>query len=743
MGYQPFLVAPSNTGISKYLKPWLQPEDALVDMEDCYTYRGVIQKRYGFALYDTFPSGIGINQFGTGNGTTTTFNGTLSYATVGNPVGRRSLQISHTQGGVLITDGTDDGAGTITGTNIAGGSTINYATGAVTINFTAAPDNATGIRINYGIRVAVGNGTIGPYNVTLPTTAPFGLPIKDRSVYIKESVTNQESNPLFDVPNPDGLTGDITNPLAPPKVTAGTITYATANIPNLTFTNVIAIGDDIWAKWEFQAASNPIKGIKFFWTANSTQDTLVFNNNEVARFDPNNFKLTNITGGTYFSTSVKAFFSVANYLGRAFILNNTDRLTVWDGTFLTRPVVSFNSATPTVNDLTTGLLVFIYKNRIVVLRPTESGTVRPQRARFSALNNPFSWFSDVQGQGGFIDAPTPEWIIGAEFLRDELIVHFQESTWKLRYTANDIQPYRWEKINESRRVDAPYATVGYQEFETSLGTTGLLQCDSVNVKRYDDKIIDFTSTELNQDDIDVCNSYRFDNLNQQFICYPSSAPELQTTDYCDKWLVWNFLENSFSKFNIAATTFGSYFQGRDLAWQDFNAANQLDYAWSDFQDENWFSFFTQGKAKLPVFGTKDGKVNQLMPFFATDEGVRTGFSFTTKDFNPFVKDGQKVQFGYVDFYFDRPSDFPTLDPNYLLTIDFFIDENPYPITSIILNPSEDDWQKKRVFVNITAQFHRFKIYLSDDQIANSTVATRGFTLNGYILWMSPGGRING
>src|SRR5690606_3942232 len=246
--------------------------------------------------------------------------------------------------------------------------------------------NATGIRINYGITVAVGNGTSGPYNVTFPTTSPFGLPVERRSIFIKESVTNQESNPNFDIPSDDGLTGDITNPDAPPKVVAGTITYATANIPNLTFTNVIAPGNDIWATWQFQAPANPIKGIKFFWTATSTQDTLVFNNNEVARFDPNNFKLTNISGGPYFTTAIKNFFWVANYLGRAFILNNTDRMAVWDGTFLFNPVVSFTSSSPTVNELDTGLMVFIYKNRLVVLRPTESGAVKPQRARFSALN---------------------------------------------------------------------------------------------------------------------------------------------------------------------------------------------------------------------------------------------------------------------------------------------------------------------------------------------------------------------
>ena len=154
MTYSPYLIAPFSSGISTYLKPWLQPEEALTAMEDCYTYRGSIQKRYGYSLYGVFPNKVGLKNVGIGTGAATTFTPTLDYT----PVGKRSLTITHTQGGVVITDGTDDGAGNITGTNIAAGSTINYATGAITLNFTVAPDINTPIRIDYGVRIAIGDG---------------------------------------------------------------------------------------------------------------------------------------------------------------------------------------------------------------------------------------------------------------------------------------------------------------------------------------------------------------------------------------------------------------------------------------------------------------------------------------------------------------------------------------------------------------------------------------------------------
>src|SRR4029077_9716800 len=61
-----------------------------------------------------------------------------------------------------------------------------------------------------------------------------------------------------------------------------------------------------------------------------------------------------------------------------------------------------------------------------------------QRVRFSQNGDPTDtangWLEDVPGRGGYIDAPTKEAIISAEFLRDRLIVFFERSTWELVYT---------------------------------------------------------------------------------------------------------------------------------------------------------------------------------------------------------------------------------------------------------------------------------------------------------------------
>ncbi len=90
--------------------------------------------------------------FGTGNGTLTAFSHTIS---------DRPIQ----PGSVTITVGTvsaaDDGSGNLAGAGVASGSTIDYLTGATTLNLAVAPANLAAITANYTwiTYVAVGSQT--------------------------------------------------------------------------------------------------------------------------------------------------------------------------------------------------------------------------------------------------------------------------------------------------------------------------------------------------------------------------------------------------------------------------------------------------------------------------------------------------------------------------------------------------------------------------------------------------------
>jgi hypothetical protein len=89
----------------------------------------------------TCASNIGAETFGTGSGSTVTFNHTLAHATVS------KFSVGIFANGNLV--GGDTGAGSFYGPNLSG--TINYSTGAASITFASghAPANGVAITVNY------------------------------------------------------------------------------------------------------------------------------------------------------------------------------------------------------------------------------------------------------------------------------------------------------------------------------------------------------------------------------------------------------------------------------------------------------------------------------------------------------------------------------------------------------------------------------------------------------------------
>ena len=90
---------------------------------------------------------------GTGDGSDTTFPGTLQWA----PVRPYSVQITSANGVVV---GNDNGAGGVTGTGIAGGGTIDYRTGAISLTTSAALAN--GVTLNASYRYVMEGNTQRP-----------------------------------------------------------------------------------------------------------------------------------------------------------------------------------------------------------------------------------------------------------------------------------------------------------------------------------------------------------------------------------------------------------------------------------------------------------------------------------------------------------------------------------------------------------------------------------------------------
>jgi Ubiquitin-activating enzyme E1 FCCH domain len=139
MTYSPFLISNYATGLDRELQPWLLPNDAFVDLLDGFVYRGVTRKRDGYSgfangLKSTYTESRMVHTIGpvAMTGAIDAVNMHFT-ATLTTPVSRGSVTINGSNPVQVLTD---NGLGVFTGN---GTGTINYTTGAVAIDFTAAP----------------------------------------------------------------------------------------------------------------------------------------------------------------------------------------------------------------------------------------------------------------------------------------------------------------------------------------------------------------------------------------------------------------------------------------------------------------------------------------------------------------------------------------------------------------------------------------------------------------------------
>ncbi|GAG04082.1 unnamed protein product, partial [marine sediment metagenome] len=164
-------------------------------------------------------------------------------------------------------------------------------------------------------------------------------------------------------------------------------------------------------------------------------------------------------------------------------------------------------------------ILLAFKGRLLALNTVErpfagGGAIYRQRCRWSQNGTPFyatsatsatvaeSWHSGVAdiGKGGYIDAPTDEAIVTAQFVQSRLIVYFERSTWEILYTGNEILPFLWKKINVELGCEGTFSEIAFDDGVVGVGQRGIHAANSSMVKRIDEKIPDFTEKINNAND---------------------------------------------------------------------------------------------------------------------------------------------------------------------------------------------------------------------------------------------------
>jgi hypothetical protein len=344
-------------------------------------------------------------------------------------------------------------------------------------------------------------------------------------------------------------------------------------------------------------------------------------------FFSTNYWVSSIAAG-FGSTNVKLFW-VTNNTGQ--FAGNADPPRITDGATWVDFFPSAWSQIDATNFLTNWLAMLPFRGRMVTFNTWEGPTAAASlhysnRIRWATIGNPFiaysagppargSWRDDIRGQGGFLDIPTSEDIIAVGFVRDNLVIYCERSTWQLRYTGRSIAPFQIEKVNSELGAESTFSAVQFDTSLVGIGDKGIVECDSYKSNRIDIKIPDFVFqfNDLNNGVSRVQGIRDFPN-RLAYWTIPLAASYNATTDpndwiFPNQRLVYNYENDSWALFNDSLTALGNYQAQAYRTWLN------TPIAWINIPF-NWIS--QPEGAPLILGGNHQGFVEQLNQLTVND-----------------------------------------------------------------------------------------------------------------------------
>lgn len=286
-----------------------------------------------------------------------------------------------------------------------------------------------------------------------------------------------------------------------------------------------------------------------------------------------------------------------------------------------------NAAVPPTAEffLTQARILIPYYGRLIALNvwesPADGTLIAPNfaggvnirnRCRFSQIGPPIAtgdptagdaWRTDLFGKGGFIDAPTSEAILGAQFFKNTLIVFFERSTWQLRYVGEYGLPFLWERISSDFGSESTFSPVLFDDGVLAVGDKAIITSSGINVKRIDEKIPDLVFTFRN-DEEGTFRVHGIRDYQKQIVywCYPDSLNQETGQVFPNKVLVANYENQTFSIFRDNITTFGYFQPFNAITW------DRLDIIWDD-TDVFWDDADNQSRFPFIIAGNQQGYIH--------------------------------------------------------------------------------------------------------------------------------------
>jgi hypothetical protein len=286
-----------------------------------------------------------------------------------------------------------------------------------------------------------------------------------------------------------------------------------------------------------------------------------------------------------------------------FVVNGKsgDKIQYWNGALWTAFTPRYATIMATDYDILTARIVIPFKNRLLLMNTTEetpSGDAQfVNRIRYSQVGDPTdsanSWDEVTVGRGGFLSIPTREQIISAQYLKDRMIIFCERSTWELVFTGNQVFPFRVQQLNIELGVESQNSLVTFDKQVIGFGSTGIHQCNGMNVARIDDQIPDTIFSVLNINEgpqrVNAIRDYYSEEI------YWSFTESSFGTKFPNQFLVFNYKTGSWSINYDSITAMGFYQANNSVTWADMTSTWQDgDEQWGDPSDISLFRSIVGG-----------------------------------------------------------------------------------------------------------------------------------------------------
>lgn len=771
--YQPFPISNARTGFDESVEPWLLPRDGYQSMINAHLYRGVVEKIEGYSLFAKFTNRK-ILSLGAVNGMKQTFTGTLpSLPVTSNFFVYGTIVSGSTAETFSYASDFSSNIVTLNGSALGTG-TVNISTGDYSITFNTPPPNniysnafivwdsvPTSITAIMGIKQYYASNS--SQEVLVFDQKRVGKIVSNMGVLAANSALQAVS----EIPHDYYQSAIFTGSGAVAIYTSGVNATALAGAPFIP-------GTLVWT--EYTSAGVPTGGVIIDNGAGglTATGTSVSVTSGTVNYVTGAYTITfsaNYTNGNYFDSttgiygdlftgSISNFFSLTNYQYKAFFCNSVDRIFYYDGndihyldTNLSTKVVTAISGVPPY-DISTCLHLFTERERLLLISPTVNGTPAVSAIYWSTDRDPLDFTNDE-----LLIASTSEPIRAFGFINSDLIVRFSNSERVFRYTSDAFSPFRWDSTNNIWACDAPYSAINYDSWFSSVGRPAIVGSDGVNVTRADERIPDFTDSDrlaqqlpvpfLNQTSIKQCYGERFDDLKEGWLCYNSQPIDQGAVTASDNILAFNYLDKTYAIYSFPFSCLGF---GRIINVPTWGT---ITTPWEDMSD-TWGAYNLTSNALIDLGGDQYDNVYELnSDNTQTEAGDPTCtptpvlMSIISKNWNPFIEDGQLARLGYVDVLVSAYNT-STMRVQFYLNDELYLDadQNPagyYQETMITFTTtdamSSQNQTKvwKRIYSGAVGKSHTIRFYQNEADFA--TTNEQPIFIHAVVPYFKPAGRI--